>query len=78
MGSTSWPEYNSLVDALDRTIGNRNSELMVKFLEDTGAIQGKRIDGEKVESSIRDLFGENALMFFRLLLNMEESAAGAK
>ncbi|MEW5840959.1 MAG: hypothetical protein AB1753_08140 [Thermoproteota archaeon] len=66
------PDYDSFVDALSDTLGAENAQLAVRFLEDTGAITGdKKLDGEKVASAIQSLFGENALAFLKLMLELK-------
>lgn len=78
MGIDSLPNYNSFVEALNRTLGPKNAGLMIAYLESQGAIQNNELDGIKVEEVLRSLFGESALAVYRLLMKLSNSESTDK
>jgi hypothetical protein len=65
----------SLREALCRTLSDEHIELLLIYLKNKNAIyQGNEIDIRKLEGAMRELFGEGVVIFFELILQLENKS----
>ena len=71
-------DYQSFVEALSHVMGPRYADLMLRYLGSSGAITDGRLDTEKLESSLAELFGSSAQTFFDLLMKLSKLDSAEK
>lgn len=65
----------SLKEALCRTLSDEHIELLLLHLKNKNAIyQDTEIDIKKLEEAMKELFGEGAVIFFELILQLENKS----
>jgi hypothetical protein len=60
----------SLKDILEKTLSNSSIELLLLYLKENGAIHGGKIEMQRFQDGMKELFGEGAAIFFELLQDL--------